>query len=79
MASAIDSVPTPDGVRLQRFFFDSDHSGDPAIRVVFGVSKKIPLTKRRVTTLTQFRIAVGDALWKLSLGPIPYVTFEDVR
>lgn len=79
ITETIRSVPAPDGVRLRRFFFDRDHTGDPAIRVIFGVSKKYDLTKQRLSELNQFRVNVGRALWNASEDRIPYVTFEDAK
>jgi hypothetical protein len=79
IAEAVAAVSTPKGVRLKRIFFDHDHAGEPAIRVVFAVSVKIALTKPRVNELASFRRAVRDAISALGYEPFPYVTFEDAR
>jgi hypothetical protein len=77
IADAIASVPAPKGVRLDRFFFDNDHAGDPAIRVIFTLTRRGgPSDKERISTLTDFRIAVRDRLWDLQTGRIPYVSFQ---
>jgi len=69
----------PKGVRLLRVFFDSDWSGDPATRVVYGVSKGVPLTKARVRQLTALSVATESALASIREGGSVYVSFEDVR
>jgi hypothetical protein len=75
----VNKVVPPKGVRLRRIYFDNDHSGDPSVYIVYGVSKKIPLTKSRVRSLSALSNAVADPIWDLPSGPIPYVRFEDVR
>jgi hypothetical protein len=72
-------IALPKGVRLLRIFFDSDWSGDPATRVVYGVSKRHPLTKLRVHELTKLSIATESALAAIREGGLVYVSFEDVR
>jgi hypothetical protein len=79
IADVLASVPLPKGVRLLRFYFDSDWSGDPAIRVVYGVSKKIPLTKARVRDLVALSRAAADTIDTLHLDRFTYVTFDDLR
>jgi hypothetical protein len=75
----VDSIPPPKGVRLRRVYFENDHSGDAAVYIVYGVSKKFPLTKARVRELTALSDAVTDPIWNIRNSPIPYVKFEDVR
>ena len=79
IAEVIATIPAPKGVRLKRIFFDDDHAGEPAIRIVLAVSAKIALTKSRVTELATFRRAVRDAFIALGYEPFPYVSFEDAR
>jgi hypothetical protein len=75
----VDSIVPPKGVRLRRIYFDNDHSGDPAVYIVFAVSKKVPLTKPRIRSLSALSNAVTDPIWNMPSAPIPYVRFEDVR
>jgi hypothetical protein len=81
IADAIASVKPPKGVVFDRFFFDSDHTGDPAIRVVFTLRGRKPSDEARMEALTDFRIAVRDKLWDIETetGRIPYVRFEGPR
>jgi hypothetical protein len=79
VAEALSTVTLPKGVRLVRFYFDNDWSGDPAVRVVYGVSKKIPLTKARVRDLVSLSDAASRAVDQLNLDRFTYVTFDDVR
>lgn len=79
IADVIATIPAPKGVRLKRIFFDNDHAGEPAIRVVLAVSLKIKLTKTRVDELATYRRAVRDAIGTLGYEPFPYVTLEDAR
>ena len=74
---AVRSVEVPKGVELRRIAFDNDFGGDPAIRVVYGITRRIALTKARVRELTDFKLAVGDRIWSLQTGRIPYVTFAE--
>jgi len=76
IAEVVAAVPAPKGVRLKRIFFDNDHAGDPAIRVIFTLTRRGPSDKARMSTLTDFRIAVRDRLWDLQTGRIPYVRFQ---
>ena len=77
--SAVASVTPPTGVRLRRLALDTDFTGDPAVRVVYGVSKKVPLPRKRAQSLASFSRNVANKLWDLSTERIPYVTFEDVK
>jgi hypothetical protein len=79
VAEALSTVTPPKGVRLLRFALDTDWSGDPAVHVVYGVSKKIPLTKARVRDLVALSRAAADAVDKMQLDRHTYVSFDDVR
>jgi hypothetical protein len=79
VAEALASVALPKGVRLLRFTLDNDWSGDPAVHVVYGVSKKIPSTKANINQLVLLSRAVRDAVDELRLDRFTYVSFEDVR
>ena len=79
VAEALGNVTLPKGVRLLRVYFDTDWAGDPAIRVVYGVSKKIPLTKARVQDLVVLSRAAAKATDELHLDRHTYVNFDDVR
>ncbi|MDQ2925215.1 MAG: hypothetical protein M3R43_06635 [Acidobacteriota bacterium] len=79
VSEALSAVMLPKGVRLLRFSLDSDWSGDPAVHIVYGVSKKIPLTKARVRELVALSRAAADAVDQVQLDRHTYVTFDDVR
>jgi hypothetical protein len=76
---AVRSIAIPEGIRLRRIVFDTDHSGDTAVYVMFGVSKKFELTPARVRKLGTLRRAVTDKIDELNIGRLPYVVFEDAR
>ena len=76
---ALATVSLPKGVRLLRFFFDTDHTGDPAVRVVYGVSKKVPLTARRGRELAALSQATSFAIRDTGIDRFAYTTFDDVR
>jgi hypothetical protein len=75
----VRSFMPPKGIRLHRVYFDEDHTGDPAIRVIYVVTRKVELTKQRVKELSDFRRSVASALWELQTGRIPYVTYGVAR
>jgi hypothetical protein len=79
VAEALATVSVPKGTKLLRFYFDSDWAGDPAVRVVYGVSKHVPLTKARARELAALSRAAQAAVDKLQLERFTYVTFDDVR
>ncbi|HEX4154151.1 MAG TPA: hypothetical protein VHY48_00935 [Acidobacteriaceae bacterium] len=74
---AVKSIPLPKGVKLSQIFFDSDHAGDLALRVIFSVSRKNPLTAARLRTLAKLDEKVADAVRPLQLGALSYVRFTD--
>jgi hypothetical protein len=79
VADALASVALPKGVRLLRFALDNDWTGDPAVHVVYGVSKKIPPTKANINKLVLLTRSVQAAVDELRLDRFTYVGFEDVR
>jgi hypothetical protein len=79
ITEALASVALPKGVRLLRFALDNDWTGDPAVHVVYGVSKKIPDTKANIKKLVDLSRAVREAVDELRLDRFTYVNFEDVR
>jgi hypothetical protein len=77
VAEAVRSVSLPKGVRLKQIFFDTDHAGDLALRVIFSVSRKTPLTAARLRALAGLDRKVADAVRPLQLGALTYVRFTD--
>ncbi len=76
---ALETVRLPQGVRLLRFSLDTDHTGDPAVRVVYGVSRRFPLTAARGRELAALSRATADAVLNGGVDRFAYTTFEDVR
>jgi hypothetical protein len=79
VAEMVRSLTLPKGVRLKTTFFDVDHSGDPAVYVVFAVSKQYGLGPARIRSLTSLRERVLRAFDSLGLDQLCYVRFVDVK
>jgi len=79
VAEAVRSLPLPKGVRLKTISFDEDHSGDPAVYVIFAVSKQYGLGPARIRSLTALRESVLRAFDGLGLDQLCYVRFVDVK
>ncbi len=75
--AVVSGVAVPAGVHLQEIRLDTDHSGDPAVYVFYRVSKRIPLTKKRVRELVAFQDAAASAIDALHTGRFPYIRFVD--
>lgn len=76
---ALASVAIPKGVRLLRFFFDTDHTGDPAVRVVYGVSKRAFPSMVGGRDLSELSLATAIAIRQTGIDRVPYTDFKDVR
>jgi hypothetical protein len=75
----VKAVPLPKGVRLRRIYYDTDHSGDPSVYIVFAVSKRLGLGPARIRSLGELQRHVTDAVDALHLDQLSYVRFEDAR
>ena len=75
----VKTAPLPKGVRLRRIFFNTDSTGDPAIRIVFVNSLSIPLTKPRVRILSSFGSKVREVVNAASGEYFAYITFEEEK
>ena len=77
---AIATIEPPPGVRLRRINLDYvDSTGDAAVQVIFAVTRKIPLTKKRVIALSRFSTAVAETITRLGLPKWPFVKFTEMR
>jgi hypothetical protein len=76
---AVKSVPTPRGVRLRRIYFDTDSTGDPAIYIVFAVSRRLGVAPARIRSIGDLQDAVREAVDAVQADRIPYVRFEDAK
>jgi len=72
---AVSSTPAPDGVRFQRLRFAEDHTGDPAVFVVYSLSEADKQLEERARALSAFRRAIVRSIWSLGLPFFPYVEF----
>ncbi len=79
MAAAIARIAPPKGVRLRRIYFDTDHSGDPSVYIVYAVSKSLGLGPARIRSLGILQSQVTEVVDALHLDRLSYVRFEDVK
>ena len=73
------ALSIPEGVRLKRIEEVIDSTGVPALRIHFAVSKRIPLTPRRMADLGKLRRTLQEKLFSLEIEKWPYVQFQDAR
>jgi hypothetical protein len=75
----VAQLELPKGVRLARVEPSVDWTGDPCWRIYFAVSKRIPLTKRRVEEVGKMKETLRDRLLALNISGWPFVHFLDAR
>lgn len=75
----IAAIPLPEGVKFKRLEPMIESTGEDAWRVRFTVSKRVPLTKRRVHDLNAIGFTLFNNLLPLQLGKWPFVKFEEVK
>ncbi len=75
----LGTLELPKGIRLRRVFFDTDWSGDPAIRIVFVNSLKYPLTKQRIDLLSDVSLKAARIINRAWIDHFAYVTFEESK
>jgi hypothetical protein len=73
----VKAVPVPKGVLLRRIYFDTDSTGDPAIYIVYAVSRRLGIAPAAVRSIGTLENAVSEAVEALHLDRIVYVRFED--
>ncbi len=71
----VAQIELPEGVRLLRIESAEESDGDLAWRIVFSVSKKLPLNKRTMAQLQAVRKAVRDVIFPLNLDKWHFVRF----
>jgi hypothetical protein len=76
---AIDGIALPPGVKFRGMDFGFDHSGDPALYLVYGVSKRLGFGAARMRLLHQFDREVTDASYQTGIERLVYVRFEDTK
>ena len=75
----VEQVTLPSGVKLKSVGEGWDWEGDPVWRIIFTVSKRIPLTKPFVRSLTTLTHEVIRQVSSLGLGKFPMVDFTESR
>ena len=75
----IRDVPLPQGVRFKRLEKSEFWLGEPAWRIYYTVSKKVPLTKKQVKALHALHTDVQDRILDLGLQRFPLVEFIETR
>ena len=75
----VKQLEMPKGVRLQRVEDSSDWEGNPALRVYFNVSRRFPLDKKRVQSLSDLSSSVRKAAFSAGMKAWPFTHFLEVR
>ncbi len=76
----IGGIDPPPGVRLRYINLNYvDSTGDLAVQVVFGVSKRIPLTEQRIANLSRFKRALAESITLLGLPKWPLINYVETR
>lgn len=69
----------PVGVRFKRVDQAIDSSGEPALRIIFAVSRKFPLNKKRVNDLSDLKNALQDKVFRANIAKWPFVNFVEAN
>ena len=75
----IAEVKLPAGVKFKRLLPIIDSTGDPAWRIYFSVSRRIPITPKYLKQISAMTSHLQDDIIKLGLGKFPYTKLEDAR
>ena len=75
----VAQMTLPVGVTFKRVDQAIDSSGEPALRVLFAVSMKLPLSKKRVNALSDLKNELQDKIFRANLPKWPYVSFVEVK
>jgi hypothetical protein len=75
----IAKLELPKGVRFKRIEASLDWTGDPMWQIYFAVSKKIPLTKRRIEEVSRMKATLTGKLLDHNISAWPFVRFLDAR
>ncbi len=75
----IAQIELPEGVRLKDIKPMTESTGEPAWRVTFSASTKIPLTKKRLADLGKVRDALNERIFALRLSRWVFTGFTDGR
>ena len=73
----IAELALPKGVKFKQIKKASDWTGDPSFEIYFSVSRKIPLTKRRLTELSRVASDLTERIFALKLDRWPFVYFKE--
>jgi hypothetical protein len=75
----IAQIDLPEGVRLKSIEPASEWTGEPAWRLSFSLSRRIPLTDKRLSELSRMKDSLMDRIFALRLGKWPFVHFKGVK
>jgi len=75
----IAQIDLPEGVRFKSLVPSSEWTGEPAWRIYFNVSTKIPFTKKRIAELGTMKINLRHRIFDLQLGKWPFIHFKDAK
>jgi hypothetical protein len=75
----IAQIELPEGVRFKSLEPMTESTGEPAWRITFSASTKIPLTNERLAELGNVRVSLEDRIFSLHLSKWPFIRFVDGR
>ncbi len=75
----IEQIAFPKGMRLKSIQESPDSTGQLAWHIYLAVSKRIPLTKRRIAEIRRASSAVQDALLDLPTSKWPFVHLLEMK
>ncbi len=75
----VAQMTLPVGVKFKRVDQTVDSSGEPALKIYFAVSMKLPLTKKRVDDLSNLKNALQDRVFQANITKWPFVSFLEAK
>ena len=75
----IAEVPLPAGVKFKSLEPMTEWTGEDAWRVVYTVSTRFPLTKKRLREIGMIEKGLSKLILPLGLGKWPFVKFIEVK
>lgn len=75
----VAQMTLPVGVKLSRVEQYIDWTGDEALRILFAVSTRYPLTKKRVNALSDMKDTLQEKIFRANVAKFPYVSFLETK
>jgi len=71
----LNSIPLPEGIKLERLEFRDDSTGDPALFLIYSIDESLKSDEERVQDLSVLSKAVRSRLRDIDLALFPYLRF----